>query len=272
MRKVLLIAAVLVASLTMAVNAQAYTKEAVQLGNDGGPYGLSGDCILAAYNICACWIWVFTEAQGAVWGTVLDPDDCPGGCPSGGAVRQIILYSRCDPGPGDFDGVGIASVDALHCLTGSLYDSGPFTTFSCVLGDRWTFIDVPLVHVNGEPFAVTITWGTGTAQMSTDNGIGNLFCSMGIYGTFPGCATTTCTCVGWVMGPQVSYIWITDFNGDTLLDDLCALYGYPYPLSFPYFYPYGYLTNNLLIAVWLDCTSPTAVEPTSWGHVKALYE
>jgi hypothetical protein len=56
------------------------------------------------------------------------------------------------------------------------------------------------------------------------------------------------------------------------LDDLCAVYGYPYPLAFPYVPYYGYLPNNLMLVAGLDCHTPTAVENTSWGHLKALYE
>jgi hypothetical protein len=272
MRKVLLVAAVLAVSLSMVVNAHAYTKEAAQIGNEGAPYGLSQDCVLTAYNICACWIWTFTEAPGAVWGTVYDPADCVGGCDNGGAVSEIFLYSRCDVAPGSHGGVGVSTVDALNCLVSELWNSGPFTTFSCVVGDRWTTIDVPLIHLDGERFAVTVTWGDGSAVLATENTIGNLFCSFGVIGTFPGCATSTCTCYGWAPGGGFTYLWVTDFTGDTIPDDLCALYGYPYALAFPYYYPYGYLYNNLMVAVGLDCTGATAVTPTSWGHVKALYE
>jgi hypothetical protein len=65
---------------------------------------------------------------------------------------------------------------------------------------------------------------------------------------------------------------VTDFNGDTTLDDLCSIYGYPYGVAFPYYYPYGYIPNNVVLQVGLDCTSPTATQNTSWGNVKALYE
>ena len=71
---------------------------------------------------------------------------------------------------------------------------------------------------------------------------------------------------------QHSYIYVTDVTGDTVPDDLCALYGYPYPLAFPYYAPYGYLPNNLIIALAMDCTVPENASATSWGRVKALYE
>jgi hypothetical protein len=277
MRKVLLAAAIAVLGLAVAMNASAYTKTAALADAAGAPYGLSADCTLAAGNFCAGWIWVFNDAQGAVWGSVLDPNDCAGGCFNGGAVSEITLYSRCSTVPGSINGIGISSVDGASCLVSSLYDSGPVTVTHCVVGDRWTVFSTPATHLGGNPFAVTVEWGPQSAgvnnpQFSTDNGIANLYCSQGVLGTFPGCATTTPTCPGWTLPAQNTFIYITDFNGDTILDDLCALYGGPYPLSFPYFYPYGYLPNNLVVSVGLDCSSPTAVENSTWGHVKSLYE
>jgi hypothetical protein len=55
-----------------------------------------------------------------------------------------------------------------------------------------------------------------------------------------------------------------------VLDDLCELYGGPYPLVFPY--SLDYIPNNLVIGVGLVCSEPSSVEPTSWGRVKALFE
>lgn len=279
MRKFFMMAAVVALSLAVGTSAMAgasFTKEAVQIDGSGTPGGLSQDCLLQSYNTCACWVWVFSEAEGGIWGTVLDPNDCPGGCASGGAVSDIWFWGSCNPGPpATLGSVGLATVDAAACLTGSLYESGPISVTTCVSGDRWTQVSVPLVHVNGNEFAVTVTWGPDTPALmrfATDNGIGNLFCYLGVVGTFPGCASTTCTCVGWTLPSIATYLYLTDFNGDTILDDLCALYGVPYGLAFPYIYPYGYLANNLMVYAGLDCSEPTATENTSWGHVKALYE
>jgi hypothetical protein len=271
MRKGIVVLAALLMTLALVVNANAFTKQAVPMGNEGSPSGLSEDCVLQAYNLCSCWIWVFTEVQGGVWGTVLDPNDCPGGCAYGGCVSDVWLYSRCTAS-GDFGGIGISTVDASACLVTELFNTGPFTTTHCVLGDRWTHIDIPLIHVNGQEFAVTIEWGSGAAQLATENGIANLICSFGVTGTFPGCFNSTCTCAGWSPAAAATYIYVTDFNGDTILDDLCAIYGYPYAIAFPYYYPYGYIPNNVVIQVGLICNMPTATENTSWGHVKALYE
>lgn len=276
MRKVLLAAAIVVLGLSVALNASAYTKQAAKFDAQGSPFGLAADCTLASANLCAGWIWVFNDVQGAVWGSVLDPHDC-GVCANGGAVSEITLYSRCGTVPGSLGSVGISAVDGVGCRTTLLYDSGPLTVTHCVAGDRWTTWQTPLTHVQGNPFAVTVKWaaqsgGVSNPQLATDNGIANLYCSQGTTGAFPGCATTALTCAGWVMPPQRTFIYVTDFNGDGFLDDLCAIYGSPYPLSFPYLYPYGYLPNNLIITVGLDCNSPTATENTSWGHVKSLYE
>jgi hypothetical protein len=155
MRKVLFTVAVLAMGLSLAVNANAFTKEAAKIDGAGSPSGLSQDCVLQAYSLCSCWIWVFTELPGGIWGTVLNPADCAGGCASGGAVSDVWLYSRCTVS-GDFGGIGISTVDASDCLVSELFNTGPFTTTHCVLGDRWNHIDVPYVHVNGEDFAVTI--------------------------------------------------------------------------------------------------------------------
>lgn len=280
MRKVLLTAAIAVLGLAVAMNASAYTKQAAKFDAQGAPYGLVTDCTLNSANLCAGWIWVFNDVEGAVWGSVMSPNECPGGCLNGGAVSEIILYARCATTPGRIGGVGISSVDAIGCRTGSLYDSGPADMVHCVVGDRWTVFPLQTpVHLGGNPFAVTVTWGpnpTGTSnpQLATDNGIANLYCSQnpGSFGIFPGCAASTSDCTTWTIPAQKTYIYVTDVNGDGILDDFCSIYGAPYPLAFPYLYPYGYLPNNLIISVGLDCSSPTATENTSWGHVKSLYE
>jgi len=257
--------------LTVA-NANAFTKEAARVEPGSRPYGLSVDCVLSAYNWCSGWIWTFCETPGAVWGVVLDPNNCAGGCANGGAVSEVYLYSRCAAAPGALGGLGVQTVDAANCLVALLYDSGPFTVTHCISGDRWTTVVMPNVHVFGNPFALTVTWGADVTNpgLATDNGVGNLYCSQGYTG-FPGCATTGYTCVGWTVPPQITFIYFTDVDGNGTLDDMCALYGAPYGMSFPYVYYYGYMSNNLIMAVGLDCNSPTAVEPTSWGHVKALY-
>jgi len=283
MRKVLLAAAIVVLGLSVAMNAFAFTKTAAKFDAHGRPYGLSTDCTLSSSNLCAGWIWVFNDVEGAIWGSVLNPADCPGGCLNGGAVSQIVLYSRCTTAPGQLDGVGLSAVDGVGCRTTLIYDSGAQTITHCVSGDRWTTFTIdPPKHVNGLPFAVTVTWGPGyhgagtssNPQLSTDNGIANLFCKMnpGVYPSFPGCSTSTSSCTGWSIPPQRTFIYVTDFNGDGILDDFCAIYGQPYPLAFPYVYPYGYLPNNLILTVGLECGNPTATAPSTWGHVKSLYE
>jgi hypothetical protein len=240
---------------------------------------LAVDCTLNSANLCAGWIWTFDDVEGAVWGTVLSPGDCSISCSDGGGVEEIILYSRCSEVPGRIANVGLSKVDAVGCRTSLLYNTGPLTVTHCVYGDRWTRIVLPTTHIQGEPFAVTVTWGpqtggTNNPQLATDNGIANLYCHQnpGSFPVFPGCTTSTSDCSAWSLPSQHTFIYVTDFNGDGVLDDICALYGAPYPLAFPYFYPYGYLPNNLMIAVGLDCHAPTAVEPTSWGKVKALYQ
>jgi hypothetical protein len=279
MRKALLTVAVVAVSLSLAASAFAFTKESRQFDGSSAPYGLSQDCLLQAYNTCAGWVWIFGDADGAVWGAVMDPNDCPGGCTNGGAVSDIWFWGYCSPGaPAMIGGVGVDLVDAIGCPTLSLWHSGPMSVYSCVTGDRWTHVTVPIsdTHLDGNEFALTITWGPDVPLMrfATDNGIGNLMCWLGYVNTFPGCATTGLTCMGWCCPPppQSTFIYYTDFNGDTILDDLCAIYGLPYPLSFPYVNYYGYMPNNLMVIAGLDCHSPTAVENTSWGHVKALYE
>jgi uncharacterized membrane protein len=279
MRKALLTAAILAVSAALAVNASAYTKEAAVFDGGSAPYGLSQDCLLQTYNTCAGWVWIFSDDQGAVWGTVLDPNDCPEGCANGGAVSDIWFWGYCSPGaPADINGVDVELVDGVGCPTALLFHSGALSVVSCVTGDRWTHVavDIGQTHLDGSKFAITIEWGPASPLMrfATDNGIGNLFCYLGYVGTFPGCATTGLTCAGWSWTDpgQLTYIYVTDFNGDTVLDDLCAIYGYPYPLFFPYVNYFGYMPNNLMVIAGLDCHSPTAVENTSWGHVKALYD
>jgi hypothetical protein len=261
--------------LALPFRADGYTRQQVAADLGSHPSGLSEDCVLTAYNTCSGWIWIFSDVEGAVWGLVLDPADCPGGCRNGGAASDVYLYSRCASVPGTLGGIGLCSVDARGCPTDLLYESGPLTVTHCVSGDRWTHLELPLAHVNGNPFALTVEWGPASGsgesnpQLATDCGLGNLLCrSFMEY-----CAGTSSACDSWDLRdyPQVTFIYVTDLDGGGDLEDICALYGAPESLAFPYLYGYGYLPNNLLAVVGLDCSSPTAVEPTSWGHVKALF-
>jgi hypothetical protein len=276
MRKALLAAAVVALSLSMTSGAFAFTKVAERFDGGASPYGLSGDCTLLDYNLCSSWIWTFNDAQGAIWGHVFDPNDCASACINGGAVSSVVLYSRCNVVPGSVNSIRIDAVDANNCPTALLCETGPLSLTHCVAGDRWTTIalDPNDCHLGGNPFAVSIEFGVaGDITYATDNGIANLFCANGVTGTFPGCFSTVPTCGGYVAPTvQKSFIFVTDFNGDTILDDLCAMYGQPYGLAFPYVSGYGYMVNNLIMAVGLDCSSPTATENSTWGHVKALYE
>ena len=139
---------------------------------------------------------------------------------------------------------------------------------------------LPDIDLTDDAFAVTLEWGPSSpaqVRLVTDNALGNLFCSMGLSG-FPGCLGTVCGCASWAPTAENSYIYLTDFTGDTIPDDLCGLYGAPYPLNFPYYPSYGYLGNNLLVSVGLTCSAASSVkdvsgesQPTSWGRVKALY-
>jgi len=282
MRKVLFASAICIVGLSMAMNASAFTKQMVRDAAGGSPSSLSSDCLISSGNRCAGWVWVFTAPENDVWGTVLDPNDCAAGCANGGAVTDITLRVYCLSAapPGTINDISISAVDGVGCLTGTpLYSSGPVTVLECTSTDRWQTYTIPATHVNGNPFAVTVTWGPEVAgsnlpQFSTDNGIANLYCNQnpGVFPVFPGCGNSTADCTSWVLPAQHTYIYATDLTGDTVADDLCTYYGQPYPLSFPYFYPYGYLPNNLMCNVGLDCNSPTATESGSWGHVKSLYQ
>ena len=86
-----------VLSLALPTNAGAFTREAAEY-NDGPPvFALSQDCLLQTYNTCSGWVWILDDDEGAVWGTVVDPDDCPGGCENGGAVSDIWFWADCSP-------------------------------------------------------------------------------------------------------------------------------------------------------------------------------
>lgn len=281
MRKMLLTVTFVVLACAVAMNASAMPKHSsvkTEGHGHGAPYGLSADCTLNLYNWCAGYIWQFNEVAHAVWESVSDPHECPGGCTNGGAVSEIVLYERCNAGPpGHIDDLAITSIDAAKCPTAVLCDLGAMTLTHCVSGDRWTTVSLNSpCHLGGNPFAIQITWGSDTTnpQPSTSNGIANFYCSMGYVSTFPGCASTGRTCNGYslALDPQRSYIVWTDWDGNGTLDNICAMYGQPASLAFPYISGYGYMTNNMPMSVGLDCSSPTAVENTSWGHVKALYQ
>lgn len=276
--RMILILMFLVIAIAATGSAFAFTRTAVPYDGGALPYGLRTDCTLNSANLCAGWIWTFNDVEGAVWGTILDPNDCP--MTYGiAAVSEILLYSRCSTVPGMIDNVAVYEVDAAGCRTALLSETGPVTLTHCVAGDRWTVI-VP-AHCAGvgySRFAVTVTWGpesggVSNPQLASDNGIANLYCMQnpGSFPVFPGCAGSLSDCMAWTIPPQRSFIYVTDLNGDGILDDICSLYGAAYPLAFPYLYPYGYLPNNLVLSVGIDYYGASAVEPTSWGHVKSLF-
>src|SRR5262249_4191083 len=105
---------------------------------DGGemPHGLDVDCVLQAFDVCSGWIWVCDDVEGAVWGVVLSPNDCPGACSSGGELRELYLYSACSTSPVRFGGVGVNTVDAAGCRTALLWESGPTTIVNCTAANR----------------------------------------------------------------------------------------------------------------------------------------
>lgn len=271
---------VLLVLASVVPGAWAYEKRPERTGDT--PIAIfSADCVLSTYDTCAGWIWVFDDVEGAVWGSVLDPTDCLGGCLNGGRVSEIWIYSHCVTTPATLGGVGLWKVDALGCRTTLLHQSPPIEIVHCVSGDRWTEVHAhewpgwPF-YLQGEPFAITLTWGPAVSgrsnpEFASDNALADLYCARGVQG-FPGCAGSSGECGGWTPPPVSSYIYVSDLDGDGVLEDLCALYGVPYPLAFPYLAPYGYLANRLILSVGLDCSDPIGTERTRWGRVKSLFE
>jgi len=246
---------------------------------DGGamPHGMAMDCVLQGFDACSGWIWIFNDVQGAVWGSLFDTRECTSGCASDMRVREIYLYSICTATPAHFGGVGITSVDAMGCPTTLLYQSGPATIVNCTARDRWTILTTPSVPVSGA-FAVTVTWGPQAGGVSNprfalDEEYADAVCESdpSVFGVFPGCASSGASCETWGPQPQRSYIYVTDLNHDGKLDDVCAIYGLPYTLNLPIPYGYASWANNMILGVGLRCGGPTAVEPSSWGRVKALF-
>ena len=109
-------------------------------------------------------------------------------------------------------------------------------------------------------------------RVALDNGLANFYCWSlpSVYGVFPGCAASSTGCDSQPIPLQRTFIYVTDIHHDGTLDDLCELYGTPYPLATGGYYT-PYVSNNMLLGMGLQCTSPTAVEPGTWGHVKALF-
>jgi len=268
------VAAVLLAagSDSVALNARPVSHRVLKTAPPAAPSDL---CQIVNYDICSGWLAFRGEREGGVWGAVIDPRDCGAACANGGTIRAITFYTFCNASPAEIGGIGISSVDASNCLTASLYDSGPTTVYHCDPLNPWTTITTPPIHVGPGPFAVTLKWGALTdstgAWFATDSGIANLYCHRGVTGAFPGCAGSTASCSAWTLPVERSFIYVTDVNGDGTLDDVCQLYGAPIPLHEGSVDPYGYLADNLLIEVTMDCESPTAVEAGSWGRVKALF-
>src|SRR5262249_1967729 len=77
----------------------AYTRVAAHLSEGEPGMTLSPDCPLSLYDICSGWAWSYSDEEHAVFGTVLNPRECSGGCETGGAVTEVHLYSRCTTTP-----------------------------------------------------------------------------------------------------------------------------------------------------------------------------
>jgi len=276
MRVMVVVALTLLGVLAMCGPSAGFTRTAARY--DGGqPPILSTDRTLAAANVCSGWIWLCSDVPGAVWGTVLNPQDCVPACTNGGLVSQVYLYTRCTSVPGRIEHLDIHAVDGVGCFTTLLYESPPITIVHCASGDRWTVVATPRVGVNGNPFAVSVTWGprlsgVSNPELAVDNALANLYCAQNPGAiAFPGCASSTASCAGWISPPERTFIFVTDLNGDGVLDDLCAIYGQPYAVGFDFLYAIIY--ENLVIGAGLDCTGePISVQPSTWGHVKALFE
>ena len=246
---------------------------------EGGdmPHGMSMDCVLQEFSACSGWIWVCNDDAGAVWGTLYRTRDCPGNCTSSTNVREIYLYTICSSTPAHFGGVGIVDVNERLCPTALLYQSPPMTIVTCTAGNHWTTIETPPVPVSGS-FAVTVTWGprvngVSNPQFALDEEYADARCiSNPGYVGFPGCATSQETCDDAVLCADLrSFIYVTDINHDGKLEDLCALYGEPTGLDIMFPYGYAFWANSMLMGVGLECAGPTALDPGSWGRVKALF-
>lgn len=273
--------------LAVAGGAAAYEVEEFLMRDDFGTEPLS-DCQLNYYYYTPCptysWFWAFTGwVPGDVVGCMFTVGDLsmstgqacdPVQCHTLERIRVLDFagYGTCHPGLFTVD-FKVHCSDEYGCPVGpALWESGPYET-----GFAWNYV------VLDPPLSICDCLVSPGVPMSTPR-ILVTATHIGYYGFYPAwgfdniwrayaenCESHELSCLPVLYprpynsyyatihtgyyGPNYQYcppLWFQDAQ-DTTPD--ASLYGY----------------IELAWRIYLDCSGPTGVEPTTWGHIKGMY-
>jgi hypothetical protein len=248
MRKMLLAAAVCMLAVSVAGNGFALdrAKTLTQIGDesrDPSPWGSTDYCTLSYYNTCTGWIYVWGGwSVSDVVGVAFDPASCPPKADECATLLGAWFYFRNTyPTYGYTAAVGCATQGSVPSHLGAVtYLSDPQEWI-----ERWNWVDLANCHVGGGGVAIIHFTATGPLSMATEAlplscGGGSKICQ-------------TCP------QPANSYYYGSlatgNFSGSSFYAGV-----------------YNPSATDILMDIVVACVGPTAVESSSWGNLKAMYE
>jgi hypothetical protein len=264
LRKTLLTAAVALLAISVAGTGHAInkTKTLMQvpedMERDPGPWGATDYCTLSYYNFCAGWIYVWSPWSASdVIGVDIDPNR-PGVDPNGQPLGCPPKAEECASVAGvwfqmrnAFPSYGYTA--SVHCYKhgeqpGHL-GKPTFWGQPQEWLEGWNFVDLNNCHIRGGGVIAIHFENPGPLSPATD--ARTLACTNGCFDA--GHTPWPCPGVGY------SYYYGTIATGN--------FSGSP-------IYSTGVNSSycDWLMDVIVCCMGPTAVEPSSWGSIKTMYE
>jgi hypothetical protein len=252
LRKVILAAAVGLLAVSVAGNGLALERNKTLTrftagDRDPGPWGAQTYCTVGYYNYCAGWVYVWSGwSPSDVVGVEFNAEDCPG---YGGpdecrtfAFAWIYIWDSY-PTYGFTASAGCARQDVVHGHLGEITHLEPPHEWY----PGWALVDLGGCHV-GPNGIVIMHWDYGQyPSFPTD--ARPLNCN-------PGDGSPPCmTC------PQPHH---TYYYGSLATGNFSGS-----PFMAGVYFPSG--NDWMLDVIWV-CVGPTAVEPSSWGNIKSMYE
>jgi hypothetical protein len=251
MRKMLLAAAVGLIAVSVAGNGLALerTKTLTQIGDNGdrgpGPWGANDGCTLSYYNFCAGWIYVWSGWTASdVIGIEFDPEACgpkPNECAT--VLGAWVYFLDAYPTYGFTASVGTGKWGNQPGHLGKITSLGDPQEWY----DGWNFVDLHNAHVGGGGILFIHFDNPGPLAYTTE--ALPLMCNPDP----PRPACQTCP------QPASSYYYGSLSTGNFSGSQFYA--GVYFPSA-----------NDLITDIIVTCIGPTAVEPSSWGNIKAMYE
>jgi hypothetical protein len=248
MRRVLLAAAVGITVLAMAGSGMALerTKTLAQVGDvdrDAAPWGSVDFCTLSYYNYCSGWVYVWSGwSPSDVIGIEIHTAECgPKALECRTLAAAWIYMVDSYPTYGFTAAGGCARWgDQPGHLGEVTYLEDPHEWYT-----GWNLVDMANCHIGEDGY--TIVHWVNAGPMATYTDARPLNCNPGDGS--PPCMTCPQPWRSWYFG-TLDY----QFSGS--------------PFYAGYYFPTG---NDLFWDIIVSCIGPTAVQPSSWGNIKAIY-